>query len=172
MWVISEEEPKKHLPSKATNCRKLFNAIVNGELSCKFQTSDWAFSEMVQYFRDRAIFKLFSLDGYEFSAFNRMKHQYSIDDKERAIIAEAISDFEIFLKSLDFEFLKLELNWQKIHDFCLRYSLETPDATHLNIAAGISDYFATIDQPLKKSQIREVRMVDPATLLTYRELRV
>lgn len=136
----------------------------------KFQTSDWALTEMVQVYRDRAILKQFLKDGFEISAFNRKKSDYIVPDDEIAIIKEAINDFESFLRDAEIDILTLKLDWKRIHEFSLRYSLETPDATHLSIAADNSKYLVTIDSKFAKSKIKEVQVVQPMTFLQESKL--
>ena len=87
------------------------------------------------------------------------------------IIHESLNDFEGFLKDIDVEFIKTDIDWRLVHQFCLNYNLETPDAIHVHLASKKSDYLTTIDSGLKKSSIKEVNVLDPANLLGKRELR-
>jgi predicted nucleic acid-binding protein len=172
VWIITEEEPTKisQLPKKAENAKKLLDSIIAGKLNCRLQTSDWALSEMIQVLRDRAIFKKFFFDGFEFFAFNRLKSEYKIEQIEREIIQEAMVQFEKFLKKIGVEFIKIQISWRKIHEYCLKYSLETPDAAHLLIALEHSDYLVTNDKAFKEAGVTDVVVIDPADLITRKEL--
>jgi hypothetical protein len=99
VWILNEEEPKKvsKLTPSSKNSIELLNNIIRGKLNCRLQTSDWAFSEMIQTFRDRAIFKQFFIDGFTISAFNRKKNEYTIPEDEKKIIHTSLNDFENFL---------------------------------------------------------------------------
>ena len=125
---------------------------------------------MVQVYRDRAILKQFMKDGYEISAFNRKKSDYIVPDDEIAIIRDAMKDFESFLVEAEIDILTLRLDWRRIHEFSLRYSLETPDATHLLMAIDNSKFLITIDSKFAKSKIKEVHVVQPMTFLQESKL--
>jgi len=135
----------------------------DGHLKFELQTSDWALSEMVQYFRDRAILKQFIFDGHVISSFNRYKHWYKIGTNEIGSIHDALADFESYLCSLEIEIVEARIDRLKIHDYCLRYSLETPDALQV-LAAKNSRYLVTTDTKLKNSGIANI--IDPSTLIT------
>jgi predicted nucleic acid-binding protein len=106
------------------------------------------------------------LDGYEISSFNRHKHEYSIDAVDyRGAIDDALRDFEKYLHDLEVALMEV-----KIQDYCLRYSLETPDALHVLAAIQNSSYLVTTDTNLKGSGITEVSVIDPDTLVATKEL--
>ena len=125
---------------------------------------------MIQVLRDRAILKKFFFDGFEIFAFNRLKFEYKIEQNDREIIQEAIVQFERFLKKVNVEFIKMRISWRKIHEYSLKYSLETPDAAHLLIASDHSDYLVTNDKAFKEAGITDVVVIDPADLITRKEL--
>ncbi len=174
-WILIEEEPQKikKLPPKSTTCKKLLDTLVKGDFKCRFHTSDWALSEMIQYFKDKAIFKKFTLDGFSISAFNRLKSQYAINKNEMNIIKNAINDFEKdLLSKLDIEIHPTIIDWRGIHHYCLKYNLDTPDAIHLhNAIRNSSDYLTTIDIGFKNSKVKETKIVNPAHLTTIKSLR-
>lgn len=153
------------LPKAAQKCKDLLEFVIDDRLKCGLQTSDWALSEMVQYFRDRAIQKQFVLDGHELSYFNRHKHEYPVDVDDRGVIHDAIRDFEKYLQALEVEIIEVKIDRRNIHDYCLRYSLETPDALHVT-AAQNSNYLITTDQKLTRAEVKEVSIIDPGTLIT------
>lgn len=172
-WVQVQEAPKRQsLPKAASKCKHFLEFVINDRLNCNLQTSDWALSEMVQYFRDRAILRQFLQDGFEISAFSRHKHEYSIGTDERGVIHDVITDFEKYLQDLEVGFLRLNMDRHKIHEYCLRYSLETPDAMHLLVAIQEkSHYLVTIDRRLIDSKVKEIAIIDPGNLISKRELR-
>jgi predicted nucleic acid-binding protein len=135
-------------------------------------TSEWAIAELVQSVRDRAIADIFLLDGNEMVAFNRMKPQYRIPKSKRSVIHQSISDFESFLRKNRVEIVKVNLDYHKIHEYSLKYSLETPDATHVHAAFQHScSYLVTIDKQLIDSKVAKIKVVDPGTLFSKPELR-
>jgi hypothetical protein len=72
-----------------------------------------------------------------------------LDEAETNDVKNPVSDFVQYLDELHIKIINLNIDWSRIHDYCLRYSLETPDATHLLIASDTSDFLTTIDTPLK-----------------------
>lgn len=139
---------------------------------CKFVTSDWALAEMIQSFRSRAIIHSFLLDGNELSAFNRFKAHYKVQERKRRSIHQAIMDFQTFLHKNHVQTVKINIDVHKIHEYCLKYSLDTPDATHLQAALQQScNYMVTVDRPLIEADVKEIQIIDPGTLFRTAELR-
>jgi len=79
-------------------------------------------------------------------------------------IFDTMRDFEEYLRNLEVKIVKMEIDKTKIHDYCLRYALETPDALHI-LAAHDSAYLITTDDKLIKSKIEEVKVIDPKRLI-------
>lgn len=111
------------------------------------------------------------LDGYEISSFNRHKSRYPIGEAESGPIHDAVKNFEFVLTGLKVQRVELHLQRYKIHEYCLKYSLETADAIHLLAAVQNSDFLVTIDTPFKASDIQEVSVINPETLMSKLELR-
>lgn len=153
---------KIKLPKAAQKCINLLE--VSDSLNCTLQTSDWALSEMVQYFLDRSIFKKFRFDGYAISSFNRHKHRYNVDAEDLVVINDTLKAFEMFLRELEVEIIEAKVDRKRIYDYCLRYSLETADALHVALAEN-SDYLVTTDDKLIRSGIKEIWVMDPSTLI-------
>ena len=59
----------------------------------------------------------------------------------------------ITLHDLEVEILGTKVDRVRIHDYCLRYSLETPDALHV-LTAENSDYLVTTDEKFKSGAHR------------------
>ena len=79
-------------------------------------------------------------------------------------IFDSMRDFEEYLRDLEVKIVKTEIDKTKIHDYCLRYALETPDALHI-LAAHDADYLITTDDKLIKSKVEEVKVIDPRRLI-------
>jgi predicted nucleic acid-binding protein len=155
------EDKDIKLPKAAQKSINLLQ--VSDRLNCRFQTSDWALSEMVQYFLDRSIFKKFRYDGYAISSFNRHKHRYNVDTDDLVVINESLSAFEIFLRELGVEIIDAKVDKKRIYHYSLRYSLETADALHIALAENCN-YLVTTDDKLIRSGIKEIWVMDPSTL--------
>jgi hypothetical protein len=127
---------------------------------------------MIQTFVDRAIFKQFFLDGHEISAFNRMKHEYDISKDDINSINNNINRFEEKLKKWKIELIKTVIDWKKIHNYCMVYRLETPDAIHLsNAIDNKSSFVVTTDNIFKRIDISNPEILDPYNLITKTSLR-
>jgi predicted nucleic acid-binding protein len=152
------------LPKAAQKCKELLDVILEDRLRCGLRSSDWALSEMIQYFRDRAVLKQFLYDGYAISSFNRYKHKYPMYKGDREEIFDNVRDFEAYLRGLDIKIVKTEIDKTKIHDYSLRYALETPDALHI-LSAKNSNYLVTTDDKLIESKVAEIEIIDPRRLM-------
>lgn len=150
----------------------MLSDIKNRRYNSKFVTSEWALAELVQSVRDRAIVKNFFLDGNEIAAFNRKKGQYKVEVQDRKVIHKSITQFRKFLKKYNIEIIRMNMNVDEIHEYSLKYSLETPDATHVDTAVhNACDYLVTVDRPFIDAEIAEIHVVDPDTLFSKSELR-
>lgn len=136
---------------------------------CKFQTSKWSISELVQTLMDRELVDILMLDGHEMSRFNRVRSQYPLPSCKRRVIDQA--DFEKFFATHGIEITEVPINPHKIHEYCMKYALETPDAVHVLCATQYSQYLVTIDKALIESKVKEVQIIDPGNLITKSELR-
>lgn len=160
-----EQTKEVAFPPAARKCKNLLSSVLNDRLICEFQASQWALTEVVQALRDRAILQKFLLDGYEISSFNRRKSEYPIGEEERGPIHDAIKNFETYLRKLEVRTVDLNMDRRMIHEYSLKYSLETPDAIHLLCATQNSDYLVTIDARFKSAGVKEISVIDPETLL-------
>ncbi len=111
------------------------------------------------------------LDGHEMSRFNRVRSQYPLPSNKRKVIHQAIADFEKFLTTHGIEVIEVQINPHEIHEYCMKYALETPDAVHVLCATQYSQYLVTIDKALIDSKVKEVQIIDPGSLITKSELR-
>lgn len=82
---------------------------------------------------------------------------------DREEIFDSVRDFEAYLRGLDIKIVKTEIDKTKIHDYCLRYALETPDALHI-LSAQNSNYLVTTDDKLIESKVAEIEIIDPRRL--------
>jgi predicted nucleic acid-binding protein len=168
------ESRRRQLQPSGKKCKALIDDIKSRKYRCTFLTSEWAEVELIQAIRDRAIAKSFMLDGNEMAKFNRLKPRYRIEDvQRRKVIHNAIDDFKRFLKKNGIEIVKLNMDIHRIHDYCLKYLLETQDAAHVDTAIQYScGYLVTIDGQLVESKISEIQVVYPDTLFSKSELRI
>jgi predicted nucleic acid-binding protein len=171
--MIREDRGRKRkLQPRGEKYKRLLDNIKTGIFNCKFLTSDWAITEIVAAVRDRAILKSFLFDGHEMSAFAREKRNYLLEEEKRIGIHEAIRDFVQFLHRLHIEIVKINLNVQKIHEYSMKYSIETPDTVHVVTAIEQScGHLVTVDRALIDSKVKEIAIIDPDTLFTRSELR-
>ncbi len=174
-WILIEEEPDKidRLPKKSKSCKQILDYIVNNHLNSSFITSDWAMSEVVRTFVDKAILKQFVLDGFTVSAFNRIKHEYDIDEEEIIIINETLNQFEKFLKNLGITFVETRIDWRKIHHYCLTQKIETPDAIHLhNAIQNKANYLTTIDSAFTRIKMDQIEVLNPSHLVSKTSIKM
>lgn len=174
VWLMLRESRRRQLQPSGKKCKALIDDIKSRKYRCTFLTSEWAEVELIQAIRDRAIAKSFMLDGNEMAKFNRLKPRYRIEDvQRRKVIHNAIDDFKRFLKKNGIEIVKLNMDIHRIHDYCLKYLLETQDAAHVDTAIQYScGYLVTIDGQLVESKISEIQVVYPDTLFSKSELRI
>ena len=157
IWILIQEgrgKRRKLLP-RGRKCKELLDSIKTNRFKCKFQTSNWGISELVQTLMDDAILDSLRLDGHQISTFNRVKSNYPLNRSKRMVIHQAIADFEKFLTKHKIEIIQVSINSHRIHEYCMKYALETPDAVHVMCAAQYSDYLVTIDRPLIGAKVRE-----------------
>jgi predicted nucleic acid-binding protein len=174
LWILirgGKIGPKK-LEPRGKQCNLLLESIVNKRFQCRFLTSDWALAEVVQALRDNEIMEFFKLEGHEIAAFNRVKSQYRVQATRRKLIRHDITDFEKFLDNQQIQVVKINLDPEAVRDYCLKYSLETPDALHVLTASQHScKYLTTVDiQLIDAKKVAGIEIVKPGTLVTKSNL--
>jgi len=174
LWILirgGKIGPNK-LEPRGRQCNLLLDSVTKKQFRCQFLTSDWALAEVVQALRDNEIMEFFKLEGHEIAAFNRVKNQYRVQVARRKLIRHEIDDFEKFLGNQQIQIVKINLDPQAVRDYCLKYSLETPDALHILTASQQScKYLTTVDKPLiDAKKVAGVEIVKPGTLVTKSNL--
>jgi predicted nucleic acid-binding protein len=174
IWILIQEargKRRKLLP-RGQKCKELLDYIKANRFKCKFQISNWGISELVQTLMDNAILDSVRLDGHQISAFNKVKSNYPLKRSKRVVIHQAIADFEMFLNQHKIEVTEVSIKSHSIHEYCMKYALETPDAVHVLCAVRYSsNYLVTIDRSLINAKVKEIKIIDPGTLITKSELR-
>jgi type I site-specific restriction-modification system R (restriction) subunit len=119
IWILIQEgrgKRRKLLP-RGQKCKELLDHIKTNRFKCKFQTSNWSISELIQRLMDDAILESVRLDGHQISEFNKVKSNYPLKSNKRVGIHQAIADFERFLIKHKIEILEVNINPHIIHEY-------------------------------------------------------
>lgn len=150
---------------KARQSMELFQEIKQRKYQTSFLTSEWALAELYQSALDYRIAVRMIRDGRNPRFFQTQKHRYPLSGQEMEAIALSLETFILHMKRNGVEIGSPEpLRYEQISMFSLNYGIEAPDALHLYFATTLkSDYFLTVDEPLKDAGVKEIEVMYPST---------
>jgi hypothetical protein len=187
-WILYHfrpDEVRGVIPKSVQPSLDLLRLIESKSFTCKFETSDFALSELSQVIRDNLIAAKMMRDGQSLVYFQSLKNYYALEEEEIVDAIGYMADIETLLLKIEVTVSKIKIKLFEmsvpsgVDDFCFAYGVDTSDAMHIIWASRRKcKYFITADRRLHAklkgvdlSFHLGIELAHPSTILGLKAIR-